>query len=265
VSSEREFFDVWKPSSYPDEVTALLTENADLIMKYYRAEDALLADKIANRIHSGQWRNEYSTTYSAFIEGDLQDLMECQSLRAWHYSRLIDDEVDELLKNGVKVCSEIQMRKRLEEMRARGLLSKSEVTAISASSPLNYKEQIAGRVQKFWMTTVPMNFCDPSVEDLVGHWGGEVVYSYVEDLNLIEKLRSIGSPRVVEIKVPLSQTSRVFEAARSVAKVYAAELLSKECPDTFDIYTKTDLPKCHVLAVHSDTTKVMKELENIWL
>jgi hypothetical protein len=72
------------------------------------------------------------------------------------------------------------------------------------------------RSGKFWMTSHPFPADHHGVELLLAHWGGEGVYFWLEDGQLIELVKGIGRPRVIEVAVPLQVTTSAYSGAKAV-------------------------------------------------
>jgi hypothetical protein len=126
-------------------------------------------------------------------------LLGCSIIRAWHYTRLTDAEVEILQRQGVHLSTLETLQRRLAV--AAGALSSEAANQLYAQSPFHC-QQNATRVNRFWMTSHPIVIDDSSVEPLMKHWGGEVASMWVREESLLTPLAALGRPRIIELAAP---------------------------------------------------------------
>lgn len=136
-------------------------------------------------------------------------------MRCWHYTRLADDELAYIRAHGVSPGTVESMEARIARQVAAGRLSEADAAAIVAASPLRHPEQAQAWLGMFWVTDRALHPSDDGVELLLGHWGGEVVYFWVQDDALIERLQGLGTPAVLELAVPVALTRHALSFAES--------------------------------------------------
>lgn len=176
--------------------------------------------------------------------------MEQRTIRAWHYTRLTDGEVDLLRLNGIQTSDVEGIRRRLDAQVSAGALDAAMANAIFGESPFHV--QANSRSGKFWMVSHPFLSTDGGVELLLQHWGGEGVYFWLTDPTHIELVQGIGRPRVIKVAVPLSVTTSAYMAAKAVVATYLTSLGGEPDWPAFDLYAKSVLGTDAVLAVHSE-------------
>lgn len=194
--------------------------------------------------------NSYAHAYQDFVEKIILPAMEKRIIRAWHYTRLTDAETERLRTGGIYISTLETIRIRLNMQITEGLLPDESADALYAASP--FHQQDSARANKFWMTSHPLPVDDGGVTLLLEHWGGEGVYFWLEDADLIKLVKGIGRPRVIEMAVPLDATNRAYGAAQAVVATFAQTLGCEPAKAAFDLYSTRDLSPETVLNIHSD-------------
>ena len=176
--------------------------------------------------------------------------MEQRTIRAWHYRRLADGETA-LLKSGVVYLSNLEaIRRRLDVQVSARVLSAENADALYAASP--FHQQHDSRVGKFWMTSHPLAADDSGVELLLGNWGGEGVYFWLRDAQLVDLVKSFGRPRVIELAVPLRVTRHAYPAAKAVVATFVRAMGCEPDGSAFDLYATSALGADAVLNIHTE-------------
>lgn len=237
--------DVWAAESFDPELAAVLEESTDLIRSflYYKDQD-LGGDHSLSRPE-----NVSAADYLRLVEA-IARAMEGRTIRAWHYTRMTDAEVDALRRGGVHLSTLESLRARLDAQVAVGALDSAAANALLDMSPLN-NGQMEIRAGRFWMMSHPLAADDGGVEPLMAHWGGEVATMRIEDATLLGQLAMIGAPRILEIRVPMDVTEHSYRAAEAVVATFARGLGCIVEKVVFDLYTIQPLPPESVLAVHT--------------
>lgn len=248
-------FDLWDYGTYDGEIVNWLDERKQLIAAYYedeRAKDAAIAKR-------DQWErlkpNPYGSEFMAARE-ELTPIIAQKTVRAFHYTRMTDGEVEALLNEGIQPTSPDFLRRRIDRNVEAGLLAQEQGDVIFGRSPLHTVEY--GDRKGFYATSTPVHPSSGDVDRLVGNWGGESAYwcfTTESDAPMIELLQSIGRGRVLEIAVPLKDACGGFGAS-SVTKVVMAEFARKLGfelrPEVRDIYVEHPLPASSILRIHSE-------------
>ena len=160
--------------------------------------------------------------------------MAARTIRAWHYTRLTDSEVNTLRRAGIKLSTLETTRQRLDAQVAAGQISVEIGNALFEASPLHDPQQLESRSNRFWMISHPTEVEDYSVTLLLSNWGGEVVYFLLraQAPHLQQIVGGIGRARVLEVGVPLDASPHSFNAGETVAghllEVSAASPISEQ-------------------------------------
>lgn len=243
--------DVWDTETFDRELLSKLRASAQLIRDYLITDRRQFDEREASDRWMPYASNPYASEYLEFLEAVGRDVMQARTIRAWHYTRLIDDEVRIIRTNGIYPGSLDSLRRRLDALVTVGSLTASDAEALFAASPCHHKEQQPGRLGKFWLTSDPVPTDDSGVEPLLGNWGGEATYFWLEDKRLEELVTEIGQPRILEIAVPVANTNHWYSAGKAVMAAFARTLGCRPDRGAFDLYSMAPLGPAAVLAIHT--------------
>lgn len=243
--------DVWNIETFDDDLGTHLRDATNLIYNYFTTSRRQYLEREASDHTQPYPINPYSCAYGAFID-NLCSWLKTRSIRAWHYTRMTDAEVAALMRDGIHLSSPSTLHRRLNEQIDAGAFSAEVAAALLAGSPLQNKQQIGPRSNKFWMVSHPLNIESSGVKLLLKSWGGEVVYFWQTDPSLQSLLQHIGRPRVIELAVPLASTKHDYSATQAVVSTYAHTLGCHTDSGYFDLYIFKSLGPEAVLKVHSE-------------
>lgn len=242
--------DVWNTETFDDALMAELNSERDLL------RDCALTDKrqFLERQAATGWvphpTNPHAAERNYFVENVVMPAMAQRTIRAWHYTRLTDDETALLQAGGVYISNLEAIRRRLDVQVFARVLSAATADALYAASPFHHQND--SRAGKFWMTSHPISADNGLVELLLEHWGGEGVYFWLKDPKLVELVKSFGRPRVIELAVPLQVTPHAYSAARAVAATFVRSLGCEPDWSAFDLYATSALGADAVLNIHTE-------------
>ncbi|WP_334147146.1 hypothetical protein [Hyphomicrobium sp.] len=245
--------DVWDAATFDAELNARLEASSELLRNYLARDHAIF---LSHDLGRGPGRstlrpdNEFA---AEFLE--LQEVigrsMEARTIRAYHYTRLTDEEIALLTRDGLHLSTPASLRERLDALVASGHLPHDVANLLYAASPF-HSDQLESRSGKFWMTSHPQAIDDGGVISLLDRWGGEVASMWVDNEELATRLRSLGTPHVLEIAVPMSSTRHSYHAGRAVVASFARAHGSIPEKLAFDLYVDRPLPAEAILAAHSE-------------
>jgi len=247
-----DLIDVWDVETFGEDLIAQLQANAGLVRDYTATERAMSLERHASALGATYRGNPHTEDYLRFLE-TLGQRMKHSAIRAWHYTRLTDSEVDALRTTGVHLSTLETMRQRLDAQVATGQISVEIANALFEESPLHDSQQITSRSNRFWMTSHPLMIEDDGVALLLDNWGGEVVYFWLDEAKHLQQVVSgIGRARVLEIGVPLDATDHAYVAGKSIAATFARSL--GHIPDfgAFDLCAVRPLGPEAILAVYTE-------------
>jgi hypothetical protein len=245
--------DVWDAHTFDSELMDVLENEVDLIRKFFETERQIflsydLGRGPRNTIVRPQ--NPHARAFNAFQES-MSGEMQRRIIRAFHYTRLTDREVETINRKGVHLSTPETLRRRLDGLIAAGQLTRNAAEQIYAGSPFQ-GDQLQVRSDKFWMTSHPVSVDDGGVEYLLAYWGGEVASMWISDDGLRSLLASLGKPRIIEIAVPMSSTRHALGAGQAVVATFARLHGAITDKRAFDVYVERSLPPAVVLAVHTE-------------
>jgi hypothetical protein len=241
--------DVWNTGTFDQALMSKLQANAQLIQDYLITDRRQFEEREASDHRGPHASNPYYSRYQAFVEDVGRELMQPRTIRAWHYTRLVDAEVDYIRRFGLYPSTLEKLRHRQEALVNAGLFSAADRDLLFASSPFHAQEDI--RSGRFWMTSDPVAIDDRGVELLLGHWGGEGTYFWQDNERLTQLVAGIGQPRILEIVVPIAKTREWYSAGKAVVAAYARTLRCQPDRGSFDLYSMTELGPDTVMAIHT--------------
>jgi hypothetical protein len=239
--------DVWDVRTFDAELIAALEGNADLIRDYLKMDREIFLSHDLGRGPRSMLRpdNPHAANFLRLQEAIGRE-MQKRAIRAFHYTRLTDEEVGSLKRNGIHLSTPVSLKRRLNDLVRAGSLTHDIAKALYAQSPF-HSDQLKSRSDKFWMVSHPIAVDDGGVVPLMKHWGGEVASMWVEDETLTSPLALIGKPRVIEVSVPMSATRHSYNAGKAVVATFARSRGSIPEKHAFDVYTFQDLPPRAIL------------------
>jgi hypothetical protein len=243
--------DVWDTETFDQELICKLRASEQLVRDYLTTDRRQYEEREASDHWMPHASNPYASEYLAFLEAVGRDIMQARTIRAWHYTRLVDDEVRIIRANGIYPGTLDTLRRRLDALVTAGSLTASDAEALFAASPCHHQEQQPGRLGKFWLTSDPVLTDDSGVELLLGNWGGEATYFWLEDKRLDKLVAEIGRPRILEIAVPVAKTNHWYSAGKAVVAAFARTLGCRPDRGAFDLYSMVALGPAAVLAIHT--------------
>ena len=243
--------DVWDLATFDDALLAELNSERDLLRDYALTETRQFLEREAADGWVPPKSNPYAGRRNGFVEHVIMPAMEQRTIRAWHYTRLTDDETA-ILKSGGSMS-------RIWRPSVEGSTFRCSWARFQPKMPTRSMRRAPfitncdSRTGKFWMTSHPRATTDDSgVELLLEHWGGEGVYFWLRDEKLVELVKGVGRPRVIELAVPLRVTREAYGAAKAVVATLVRTLGCKPDWSDFDLYTTSAFGPEAVLKIHTE-------------
>lgn len=242
--------DVWDVGTFDEELRGDLDAHPEMILDFFVTSRRLWLEREASDHTHPYPENPHAGAFQ-WVTEHIMRLMEERTIRAWHYTRMTDAEVEALLAGGIYPSTLDNIRTRFAAQVAAGAFTGEVADRLFAESPYQ-SEQLDSRSNKFWMVSHPVDIDDSGVELLLESWGGESAYFWQRDPELQLLLKGIGTPRVFEVAVPLCHSRHSYSAAAAVVATYGRMLGATPDKKAFDLYTHQPLGPDHVLAVHSE-------------
>lgn len=247
--SQPGIIDVWNAATFDAELRGDLDAHLEVIRDYFLTLRRQWLEREASDHHMPYLENPYADEFQ-WVTEHIMRLMEERTIRAWHYTRMTDAEVDALRHGGIYPSTLANIRTRLADQVTAGAFTEEVADRLFADSPYR-SDQRGSRLNKFWMVSHPVEIEDGGVELLLERWGGESAYFWQRDPDLQKLLKGIGTPRVLEIAMPLTCSRHSYSAGEAIVATYARMLGISPDKKAFDLYTHRSLGPEHLLAVHS--------------
>jgi hypothetical protein len=147
-------------------------------------------------------------------------------LRAFHCTRLLDEEAAAIRRQGLVPLSEAFVASRIRNACAAGHLTAAEHDTLMSASVFA-AGNLTGRPGQVCAVVGRTIFDeDPgAVGTLLGLWGGEAIYWAHEGTALAARLRAMGKPSVVVVNLRPAVSSRAPFFAPPPAKLFVGHLL----------------------------------------
>lgn len=241
--------DVWDAKTFDPALSALLAENAALVRTYMERDRQIFLSHDLGNSSTLPPQNDHADAYQRLAE-TLGREMNSRAIRAWHYTRLTDREIDLLRRDGIQLSTLSGLQARLDAQVEAGSITAEAAAALFAASP--FHQQQKSRSNKFWMTSHPIAIDNRGVAPLLAHWGGEGASMWMKDPALLGQVASLGSPRIIEVLVPIAATNHAHSAGEAVLATFGRGLGCIPEKRAFSLYAKNALPPAAILAVHTE-------------
>ena len=242
--------DVWDVETFDPELRGDLDLYADVIEKFLTTSRRHWLEREASDHTRPYPENPYAGEFQ-WVSDHIGWLMAERTIRAWHYTRQTDREVEQLRRDGIRPSDMDFIRTRLSAQVSAGVLPQDVADRLLEDSPFQ-SDQRGSRSNKFWMVSHPHAVDDGGVELLVESWGGESIYFWQRDPQLQQLLKSIGRARILEIAVPFTSSTHASSAGSAVVAAYGRMLGCYSDSRAFDLYAHQCLPASSVLAIHHE-------------
>lgn len=240
--------DAWNPSTFDNELHETLEFNSDLIVNYFSEDRFLMDEHLNSEPYESLKPNRFYADFSYLSENVVTPLLADRRIRVWHYTRLLDCEVEEIRRKLIP-STHARLMHRLDMLVGLNLLTKDDADIVYSQSP--FQSQESSRAGRLWTTSIPISFKSSGVEPLLSSWGGESAYFWLKDGVISDKLRCIGAPRIVEIETALRDKLNAYRVSNPVLQSWAKSLGQPVSVEGSDLAISDCLRSAKVLAVHT--------------
>lgn len=241
--------DPWDPKSFSGEITHILTDNSELILNYFTEESKLMDEHLNSSPYESLKPNKFHSNYSDFKDNILTPILKASRIRVWHYTRLIDAEVD-MMTNKLVLSSLDFLQLRLGILVSYGLVSCKESELVFKKSVFHKQEK--NRSGMLWSTTIPLPSSDSGVAPLMDSWGGESAYFWLSNDDVKLKLKRIGLKRIIEIETGLSDKYNADNVSETILQAWAKKLGVVISPEGTDLAITSCIENARVIKVHTE-------------
>ena len=144
------------------------------------------------------------------------DALHPYAIIGWHCTRLTEAEIAHIVDQGMQLPSTAMLESRIDACVADGQISPAIAFRLKAKN----QSGDWNREGRLWFCFFPPRLAGESgIRRFFRHWGGEALYNYHEDDPEISPvLGSVGTPCVVEAKVPVAALEQDHGLAFSVVR-----------------------------------------------
>mgnify|MGYP001149001362 CR=1 FL=1 len=112
--------DVWDINTFDKPLFDVLTANGETLRSFeYTRQERYLEQQAATEWVASK-ENPYAAERQQFLDEVIMPMMGQRIIRAWHYTRLTDDEVKLLRTHGIQISDLAAIRRRLDAQVAAG-------------------------------------------------------------------------------------------------------------------------------------------------
>lgn len=241
--------DAWDPRTFGADITAALTDHSELVFDYHGEERRLMDEHLNSSPYQSLRPNRYSLAYRELHEQTLAPILDRSRIRAWHYTRLLDEEADAMHKQLVSSSLD-SLRHRLDNLIEKNFLTQDDAETVFAQSPLH--KQLNYREGRLCATIIPLSRCDSGVVPLLKSWGGESAYFWLSDERIANILKSVGLPRIVEIETTLLDNLNGYKVAETVLRAWARRLGVPANLSGCDLFITECIDTAKVMRIHTE-------------
>jgi hypothetical protein len=237
--------------SWPSEMLDLIRENENSLKGFFEEEhriDKLAREDVALRYNRPE--NIYREKWDAIIN-EIETVLKQHSIIGIHCTKLLDWEIEDVEKNGLKPLDRTFANQRIERALKEGALSKALSDKLIDKKELNETNR-EGYVWVFHCLET-LTF-ESGLNRLLGLWGGESLYAYVKDN---QELKNIGTPCITFTSIKISELDIYPELSKRMTAFYFND---NYFPHDTDTIIKTDL---NVLKVVRRNEKLFEDLTGI--
>jgi hypothetical protein len=238
--------------SWPTEVRKLFDDNLDLF-KQEIAWDKDLEER-HEQDHLARWISPPNPFRSQrdLVLNEAENQLRSQRFVGYHCCRLLDCEVESILRNGMAMLSPELVATKIATALQHGHLTLGQATQLQKAALV--KEDRGNRNGMIWFV-----FCRSTLrtdvsglESLLGYWGGEAIYFDHVRTALGQHLAGLGRPRIVEAEVPVASLQVFMRTADRLLAVFLwrRDVSQPNC-HTFEGHSTASLPAAMIREVYT--------------
>ena len=196
------------------------------------------------------WNNPHQDERDETVR-DLDADLAGGHLLGYHCTRLHRDEVAAIQKGGLSILTPELVTARVQARLSAGDISPQEAAALLGRNRTNEEYRI-GRVWFAFTTSLLRQ--ESGIHRLFRSWGGEAIYAdHEEGGQAGPVLRTIGSPCIIEAKVPIGD----LEVFPSIGEIVVRRFFSKvDVPSEHSVecegHVRTDVKGIHRVVLRND-------------
>ncbi|SFL90756.1 hypothetical protein [Pelosinus propionicus] len=243
-------------STWPRNFLEIATQKKQLIIAYHKFKKDIEFRSIKNvELRYNPPLNPFKAEYQEVI-WQTEKLLKPNNFVAYHCTKLIDYEIENIKRNGMKILSKELVQERLISAHQHGYLLKEEFDYLINSQDIN---EILHN--KHGVRTERICFfanCSLLRNDINGiyrffrSWGGEGVYwGHENDKNIALTLKKLGTPCILICSIPVNDIEHYSSslAERFFSNLIASDIENPEPPSVFEMYIRRNLDASEIIEV----------------
>lgn len=236
-------------STYPASAVELLIKNEQMLVNWAAREIELDQRLEPDSLESILRENHWSDQKRLLLEGPLSQSVKNHDLEVLHYTRLLNSEREDILKDGLQPTSMSFLEARLTHAVREGFLNEDDKQLLLSRSPVAAQKQRIGEV---CFVTSPLAHRNSGIAPLLEHWGGEMTYFWLKDGELKQRLRSIGRPSVVNARIRIDSDLLAFKISSAVVNRFLDSRSEYREPFSPEVHYRRPVPGERVLQVFNE-------------
>jgi len=204
--------------TWPTKAIDLLFKNKIELKEYIKLEkqiDRKAETDVLLRIHRPY--NQFVSTFQN-VNNEVYDIFQNEDIVGYHCTRLIQDEIDEIISNGLLPLTMDLVKNKLDRLLNLKIISEYQYQMLYDNNQSNN----SSRKNKVCLFHTQHTFKDYSgLYRLLGIWGGESIYWHHEIKGeLIKSLCKIGEPCIVVCKIPANDIITRYDIINRIINYY---------------------------------------------
>ncbi len=172
-------------------------------------------------------------------EDEFRALFAGKRLRAYHCTRLLPHEIEDVRRGGLRLLTEDLVRRRIEEATIHGYVSRQLGDELLQGHVFATREH-DNREKRvcFFLSTNVLRERVGSVWYLMTLWGGEAISFSSRSSAFEEHLKNLGTPAVIVVDLDISDPHRTHHAWPGILHAFVAKYLGERDADADVHYTR---------------------------
>lgn len=242
--------------TWPKEFLEIATQSKPSIIAYHKFKKDVefrSIEDVALRYNSPQ--NPYGAGYQDIVYR-LEELLNPHNIIGYHCTKLVDFEIDNIKKGGMKILSKNLVQSRLNSAYEHGYLLKDEYNYLINSPEINMilHNKNGLRTGKIYFSANRSTLKN-DIEGLYRFfhlWGGEGIYwGHQKDRIIIDTLKRIGTPCIVKCSISAKDIEHYYSslAERFLSNFIAGDIENPEPTAVFEMYVERNLEPLEIIEV----------------
>ncbi len=231
-------------STWHQDLLSLIESNKALIRKYNYVETYNFnLRETAKKCTPVDYANLHRTNPYSYELDYLKECVKSELQRftiiGYHATRLTNEEIIEIRKNGLITSSKENCYKRADNLLLNGYITKNECNYIKSHCILNVPYE-ANRLGQIWFLSgnCDISTKNTSLNNLYKDYGGETIRNGIENTQLLEKLNGISKPCSVISYVKLN-TIPLYDIDTLAEKLLLERSKSNISKITFEMFSES--------------------------